>query len=125
MPTAFCPECRALLQFAEPAAGKRGRCIRCKKTVVFEASDVEWGPAEAQDKPRISHYQIIAIWWYTIACLVTFLSVVGAGNGAKTTPGFVVAGCFLLFGYLSTICGMLAAIRDNARKQQPPASRVG
>ncbi len=125
MPTAFCPECRALLQFSEPTAGKQGRCLRCKKIVVFEASDLEWGPAEAQDKPRVTVFQVVAIMWYSLALLVTFGSIASAGNGGHALPGFAAAACLLLFGYLSTICDRLSAICENGRTPQPPASRSG
>lgn len=124
MPTAFCPECRALLQFPEPAAGKQGRCLRCKKIVVFEASDLEWGPAEAQDNWRFTHFQVIAVAWYSLALLATFVSMAVAGNDGNALPGFAAAACLLLFGYLSTICGKLSEICENGRTPQPPTSRA-
>lgn len=125
MPTAFCPECRALLQFPEQAAGKQGRCLRCKKIVVFEASDLEWGPAEAQDNWRFTHFQVIAVAWYALAGFAAFVAMAAAGSGSSSLSGFAAAACLLLFGYLSTICGKLSEISANGRSQQPPTDRTG
>lgn len=124
MPSAYCPECHALMQFTEQAAGKRGRCLQCKQTVVFQAVDPTWGPAASQDKPRVTVWQVVSIMWFSLGTFITFVSVMGAGNGNNMWASFVTAGCFLLFGYLSAICDRLSAICENGRAKDRHASRT-